>query len=362
MNSIRNLIADDSFAIGFQSMGQYRTALLKALDVTPPAPEAGEVGPDYDQEGAIAAVILDHSRVAASLGYPDPERNLGRVLCESDFGATARAILTRWSRPAAPPPLPANYIDREHQGEDLELLQTFYQACNAEGGTADEIHLRGLRAVLAARPTTLPAPEVGEVAGLSEYEWKDIGDGRPVRVQRCDKCGVCPSNVDDCGRFGDSRCPYFGVDAMASPPAPEVGEVEELVAALTEPGDPFPEYRTLTSEQADRIAAPLQQQQHLLGLACAELDRMGAFSAAPAPAVAPVAVSERLPDPRPEAEGGDCDDDGFCWFGYGYRLPGEDEKDSYAMWMLMPPEESRYGEVWVRASAIPLPQVGEVQA
>lgn len=38
MNSIRNLIADDSFAISFQSMGQYRTALLKALDVAPPAP------------------------------------------------------------------------------------------------------------------------------------------------------------------------------------------------------------------------------------------------------------------------------------------------------------------------------------
>jgi hypothetical protein len=67
--------------------------------VAPPAPEPGE-GSDYDQEGAIAAVILDHSRVAASLGCPDPERNLGRVLRESDFGATARAILARRGRPA----------------------------------------------------------------------------------------------------------------------------------------------------------------------------------------------------------------------------------------------------------------------
>jgi hypothetical protein len=32
MNSIRDLIADDSYAMSFQSMGQYRTALLKALD------------------------------------------------------------------------------------------------------------------------------------------------------------------------------------------------------------------------------------------------------------------------------------------------------------------------------------------
>lgn len=45
------------------------------------------------------------------------------------------------------------------------------------------------------------------------------------------------------------------------------------MAALKEPGDPFPEYRTITSEQADRIATLLQQQQHLLGLAGAELDR-----------------------------------------------------------------------------------------
>jgi len=80
------------------------------------------------------------------------------------------------------------------------------------------------------------------------------------------------------------------------------------------------------------------------------------------PASAAVAGAPAEAARRPEAEGGDCDDDGFCWFGYGYRLPGEDEKDSYAMWMLMPPEESRYGEVWVRASAIPLPQAGEVEA
>jgi hypothetical protein len=63
-----------------------------------------------------------------------------------------------------------------------------------------------------------------------------------------------------------------------APPAPEVGEVVELVAALMEPGDPFPEYRTITCEQADRAATLLQQ------------------LSAPAPAVVPVAVSER---PKP---------------------------------------------------------------
>jgi hypothetical protein len=68
----------------------------------------------------------------------------------------------------APPALPANYIDPEHQGEALELLQTFYQACNAEGGTADEIHLRGLRAVLAARPPRPAAPSAPPAGGLVE--------------------------------------------------------------------------------------------------------------------------------------------------------------------------------------------------
>ena len=58
---------------------------------------------------------------------------------------------------ATPPPLAPNYIDPEHHGEDRELLQVFYAACNAEGGTADEIHLRGIRAVMAAR-TALATP------------------------------------------------------------------------------------------------------------------------------------------------------------------------------------------------------------
>lgn len=43
------------------------------------------------------------------------------------------------------------YIDPEHQGQDLEMLQAFYRACGAEGGTADEIHLRGIKAALATQ-------------------------------------------------------------------------------------------------------------------------------------------------------------------------------------------------------------------
>lgn len=48
--------------------------------------------------------------------------------------------------------------------------------------------------------------------GVNGAEWRDIGDGRPVRIQKCSLCGVAPSCVDDCGAFGNASCPYFGVD------------------------------------------------------------------------------------------------------------------------------------------------------
>ena len=50
-----------------------------------------------------------------------------------------------------------------------ELLQIFDAACLSEGGTTDELHLRGLRAVLAADRARRPAPEPpaeGEVGEL----------------------------------------------------------------------------------------------------------------------------------------------------------------------------------------------------
>jgi hypothetical protein len=77
------------------------------------------------------------------------------------LGSFARAALARFDHPT-PQPLPSGYIDPEHQGEDLALLETFYRACNAEGGTADEIQLRGIKAVLATHSTPQP-PADGEV-------------------------------------------------------------------------------------------------------------------------------------------------------------------------------------------------------
>jgi hypothetical protein len=46
------------------------------------------------------------------------------------------------------------------------MLEVFYSACRGEGGTADEIHLRGLRAVLARwgrQPAPVAAGDVGEL-------------------------------------------------------------------------------------------------------------------------------------------------------------------------------------------------------
>lgn len=46
---------------------------------------------------------------------------------------------------------------------------------------------------------------------MTDYRWRDIGDGKPVRVQVCPMCGVAPSNVDDCGEFSNPECLYFGI-------------------------------------------------------------------------------------------------------------------------------------------------------
>ena len=117
---------------------------------------------------------------------------------------------------------PANYIDPEHQGETLELLQTFYQACNAEGGTADEIYLRGIRAVatLLQQPSA-PAPAMVPVA-VSERPWEKGGwtdlDG---------ECWWCPPDGPAYWSMANPAMVYGGwlLPAHAIP-LPQAEEVE----------------------------------------------------------------------------------------------------------------------------------------
>lgn len=94
--------------------------------------------------------------------------------------AEARAALA--DEPAVPIPpaaLPEGYIDPEHSGDDRALLQTFYSACQAEGGTADEVTLQGLRAVLARWGNHVPAPPAdGEVADV--VRWLKARAGIPA--------------------------------------------------------------------------------------------------------------------------------------------------------------------------------------
>ena len=153
----------------------------------------------------------------------------------------------------------------------------------APDSPAESLAARPLLEQVAAMADCIGDHTVGGITTISDRAaaWlRENPPGQPVAIEPrgCPTPGACSCVVP------------------TTPPAPEVGElgelgeVAELVAALKEPGDQFPEYRTIASEQADRIAALLQQQQHLPGLAGAEPDRMMEQQAAPAPAVVPVAV------------------------------------------------------------------------
>jgi len=176
-------------------------------------------------------------------------------------------------------------------------------------------------------------------------------------------CGIAPANVDDCGRFGDPACPYFGVGEPepegvgegppAAPPAPEPGEVAELASALKADAECVEvehyDLCNMTAEQMRRAATLLQQLSaiatedlkaeaalaqpepeglpprvgHILRLAeiIREVDGnhdKGAAALAEAilshpgsrwsPTIEPVPVAERLPGPE------DCDAEGRCWW------------------------------------------------
>jgi hypothetical protein len=207
-------------------------------------------------------------------------------------------------------------------------------------------------------PTTPPAPEAGEVEELVAWMRGQVAIAPAAQTQWAKRFLRIATLLQQLSAPAPAPKPI-----PVSERLPGVGEVGELAAWLENHAahlrkmqeiGAWPE--TELQEMLDRAATLLQQQQHILGLACAELDRFGAFSAAPAPAVVPVAVSERLPDPRPESEGGDCDAEGRCW----WFSESHEGLDTAPVWALT--WRSDDDTHWRPFHAIPLPQAGEVEA
>jgi hypothetical protein len=114
--------------------------------------------------------------------------------------------------------LPPGYIDPEHSGADRGLLEVFYAACNSEGGTADEIHLRGIRAVLAAQPAPPAEGEVSDEELLALKSWSGS------TAFESDLVDICRAAI----ALDRSR---------RAPVPPAEGEVAELVDDLHECAD-----------------------------------------------------------------------------------------------------------------------------
>ena len=259
-----------------------------------------------------------------------------------------RTALSRWGRPAAAAPapgenLPSNYIDREHTGQDRELLEAFYRACAAEGGTADEIHLRGIKAVLAACSAAPPSPEPGPSDEQIEDAAKLIYAS--MRFAVSDSHGACDwvergnSLMQDEARR-TARAVLNSQDRPvipAAPPAPESEEMQGLVIDLTEVS------LVLDEMKKPRLAAALTRAAMLLKQQDIELATLRAV---------PVTMSPGL------AEKVYLDTEGRCWH-FMPGFPGVAPE-----WRLIRPDElGPYDTHVAAASAIPLPapQFGEVQ-
>jgi hypothetical protein len=224
--------------------------------------------------------------------------------------------------------LPPGYIDPEHSGADRKLLEVFYAACNSEGGAADEIHLRGIRAVLAAQPAPPAEGEVSDEELLALKSWSGS------TAFESDLVDICRAAI----ALDRSR---------RAPVQPADEEVAKLVAWLKETG------RELSSDLIGDAVDPLAAERFF---------RIADLLQHLHPPQ-PVAVSERLPEPE------DCDAEGRCWL-----LTVEDE---YPQWrlhsiegalpggtMIWVPVDSSPGVMvdcfytshWLPAHAIPIPR------
>jgi hypothetical protein len=147
MNSIRDLIADDGYAMSFQSMGQYRTALLKAL-------ASGEAPSDKE----IDKVFGDNC-------YTD---DYGTYLMqEEEFRVGVRVALSRWCGPSAPPAPGVGEVSELVTFLKQEAEELDYQF---EHGPSEK--MRRAATLLLQQPA--PASEVVQVGVLNISDFRGL--------------------------------------------------------------------------------------------------------------------------------------------------------------------------------------------
>ena len=173
MNSIQALISDDSFAISFQSMGQYRAALLKALNAeahaTTPAPDAEEPG---ELENLVLNLKFLRQELMALEEWPVRSWGLGYLDRTVTLLQQQEAELAAL-RPAAPPAPEVGDVGEGLSGRIASIAKAVQECAFTHepearliGNVCAEDVADLCAAVLArwGRPAALPAPAVVPVA------------------------------------------------------------------------------------------------------------------------------------------------------------------------------------------------------
>ena len=91
--------------------------------------------------------MTDFRALCAELVNQSP--NARRMDGIASWEALIKRARTALAQPEQAGELPPGYIDSGHSDLNRELLEAFYLAAQNEGGTADEIHLRGIQAAIA---------------------------------------------------------------------------------------------------------------------------------------------------------------------------------------------------------------------
>jgi len=145
----------------------------------------------------------------------------------AEFSDAAHAVLARWGRPTITPipvseglpepvgPTDEDYIDCDITGSDRTLLDQFYAGAQREGGTADEVTLRGIHAVLDLLKS--PEPTRVELAAMWQEQYGDcsatmtfaeFSDAAHAVLARWGRPTITPIPVSE--RLGPEDCDAEG--------------------------------------------------------------------------------------------------------------------------------------------------------